>query len=374
MFQINKTDNALTPLKTHSFTELGFTERQHLQEWIAKRPACLGEDLLILQKEFAEFADTRERLDLLALDKQRQLVIIENKLDDTGRDAAWQVLKYASYCARLKTSDICDIYQDYLSRNGQTTTASEQIAAFLDEDDLAGVTLNRGPSQRIMMVAAQFRKEVTSTVVWLMNFNLQIQCFKATPWARGDDLFLNIEQIIPVKDTEEFTIGLANKARDEVQTSPAEMARRKLLRAFWNDLLPVMATHSDLFANASAGDRSWTAVGSGMHGVGFYFRMTSKYGRVEIYIDRRDKGENEAVFDQLWSQKDALEHAFGEPLVWERQDANRYCRIKHETEADIRDRDTWPDIIAFMTDAMVRMEKAFQEPIQKLNTEMSSRP
>jgi RecB family endonuclease NucS len=42
---------------------------------------------LIIQKEFAGFGDTKERLDLLALDKKGKLVVIENKLDDSGRDA-----------------------------------------------------------------------------------------------------------------------------------------------------------------------------------------------------------------------------------------------------------------------------------------------
>jgi hypothetical protein len=49
-------------------------------------PRCLGEDLLVIQKEFAGYSDTHERLDLLAIDKQGSLVLIENKLGDTGRD------------------------------------------------------------------------------------------------------------------------------------------------------------------------------------------------------------------------------------------------------------------------------------------------
>lgn len=60
-----------------------------------------GEELLIIQKEFNGFNDTNERLDLLALDKEGNIVVIENKLDDTGRDVTWQVLKYASYCSTL---------------------------------------------------------------------------------------------------------------------------------------------------------------------------------------------------------------------------------------------------------------------------------
>jgi hypothetical protein len=46
------------------------------------RPLVLGGELLVIQKEFAGFSDTQERLDLLALDKEGSLVVIENKLDD----------------------------------------------------------------------------------------------------------------------------------------------------------------------------------------------------------------------------------------------------------------------------------------------------
>ena len=62
--------------------------------------------MLIIQKEFSGFADALERLDLLALDKQGSLVLIENKLDDTGRDVTWQALEYASYCSSLSKDNI----------------------------------------------------------------------------------------------------------------------------------------------------------------------------------------------------------------------------------------------------------------------------
>ena len=98
MFQIDRSANRIKRLAERRFAELGFQERKHLQEWLANEPLALGEELLIIQKEFDGFDDTRERLDLLALDKEGNLVIIENKLDDSGRDVVWQALKYASYC------------------------------------------------------------------------------------------------------------------------------------------------------------------------------------------------------------------------------------------------------------------------------------
>src|SRR5690606_16335402 len=101
MFIINKMSNSIEALQKKSFYELGFKERAHLQEWIAGNPDALGEKLLIIQKEFNGFAETNERLDLLAIDKEGTLVIIENKLDDTGRDVTWQAIKYAAYCSTL---------------------------------------------------------------------------------------------------------------------------------------------------------------------------------------------------------------------------------------------------------------------------------
>ena len=89
MYRINHITNRITKLKEVSFSELGFTERNRLQEWLANQQDALGEELLIIQKEFDGFDDTRERLDLLAIDKQGGLAIIENKLDDSGRNVVW---------------------------------------------------------------------------------------------------------------------------------------------------------------------------------------------------------------------------------------------------------------------------------------------
>lgn len=57
MYRINRDDNDIVQLKEKSFHELHFKEREHLQEWIAKNPQVLGvgDDLLIIQKEFAGF-------------------------------------------------------------------------------------------------------------------------------------------------------------------------------------------------------------------------------------------------------------------------------------------------------------------------------
>jgi hypothetical protein len=206
MFKIDAAANRIKPLEVKRFTDLGFTERKHLQEWLENYPQALspgeGDELLIIQKEFDGFDDTRERLDLLAIDKEGNLVIIENKLDDSGRDVVWQALKYASYCANLKKQQVVEIFQRYLNQKAQLESAEpanaeKVLLEFLQADDLQSVQLNTLKSQRLILVAAHYRKEVTNTVLWLSQFGVICQCFKVTPYQAGAELFLNVEQKYP---------------------------------------------------------------------------------------------------------------------------------------------------------------------------------
>lgn len=361
MYRIDRATNTIQALKQMSFRELGFRERAHLQEWIAHQPTALGEELLIVAKEFAGFSDTNERLDLLALDKQGSLVVIENKLDDTGRDVTWQALKYASYCSAFSKDDIRRVFQEHLSKHGDGQSAEDALAAFFDDTDYAELTLNKGVSQRIILVAANFRKEVTSTVLWLSNFRVRIQCFRATPFALGNELILNIEQIIPTPDTEEFTISLADKAKDEIEGIETEARRHPLRRRFWTEVIKAMnASPSDLYRNISPGKESWISAGSGVGGLAFNFAATQHYCRAELYIDRGDKAENEAIFRRLLGQRDEIQAEAGSTIEWDLLETKRACRIKIEAPGDIFDPEQWPTMIAFMAAAMLRLETAFK--------------
>ncbi|WP_216690522.1 hypothetical protein [Hymenobacter siberiensis] len=114
MYLVDRTQKKMAVIEPVTFSSQGISERADLQEWLVANPISLGEPLLIIQKEFDGFDGTYERLDLLALDKEFNLVVIENKLDDSGRDVTWQALKYASYYASLSTQDIVRLYQSYL--------------------------------------------------------------------------------------------------------------------------------------------------------------------------------------------------------------------------------------------------------------------
>ena len=372
MYTIDKSRNRINKVTQKTFSELGFKEREHLQEWIAYNPNVLGEDLLIIQKEFANFDDTNERLDLLALDKNGNLVIIENKLDDSGKNVTWQSMKYASYCSGLTKENIKNIFQEYLDKYFNGQDAKENLSNFFSSEDYDEIILNNGFSQRIILVASKFRKEVTSTVLWLMNYNLKIQCFKTTPYQFNDQLFVNFEQIIPTKDAEDYMIGIAEKTQTEIQTQTKNQNRHQVRSNFWKQLLDVMNTKSSLYQTISPSKEHWISKGSGVRGMGYNFVASGKYARVEIYIDRGDREENEHAFDYLYDKKNEIEKIFKKELIWQRLDSARACRIKFEKPANIFEEEQWSDMINFMTDAMINLESTFKPYLSQVNNMLKS--
>ena len=367
MFKIDAATNSLSRLKQRSFSELGFRERDNLQEWLISSPDAFGEELLIIQKEFDGFDETRERLDLLALDKNGQLVLIENKLDDSGRDLVWQSLKYAAYCSSLKTSQIIEIFRSYLDRHmgGTGSEAASIISEFLDGADLEETVLNEGNSQRIMLVAANFRKEVTATVMWLLGHGLQVQCFRVTPYSLGEELILDMQQIIPTPEAEEFMIGIAGKEKSEAQTAGVMRRSHRLRLEFWTETLAALRSAGlTRYANISPTRDNWISTGTGVSGCNYSLVLLSTGVRVQLNLESPDRDQNKSIFDALAAKKTKIENAFKGQLNWLRLDENKASRIVASQEFDGFNKDDWPNMIAWLIDNRARLEEAISDDLK----------
>ncbi|EMH2332049.1 DUF4268 domain-containing protein [Citrobacter freundii] len=374
MYKVDTPTNSLHSLQEVSFSSLGYTERYHLQEWLAKNPQALTRDnddeLLIIQKEFAGFDDTKERLDLLAIDKQRNLVIIENKLDDSGRDVVWQALKYAGYCANLRKDQILDIFQLYLDKYEpeETRPAAEVMAEFLECESLDEVQINQSRTQRVMMVAASFRKEVTNTALWLMQFGLRVQCFKVKPYKFNDDVFVDIRQVIPTPEAESFMIGMAQKEAEEQSTSGELKTRHYLRKAFWTKALErLKASQCTLYNNISPSTDHWLSAGSGISAVSYNLIFSKKEIRVELWIAKSSAESNTFAFNWLYEHKALIENSFGHTLKWEPLPGKKSCRISFATPATSLDESNWPAMIDWLLVNLTAFEKALDPFIAPLN-------
>ena len=374
MFQVIRSTNRLVRLEERSFGDLKLREREHLQEWIAHTPEALGEELLVIQKEFDGFADTRERLDLLALDKEGRLVVIENKLDDSGRDVVWQALKYAAYCSNLTRKNIPVIYKEYLDRSGQQENAEEKLRDFLEVEDLDEVVLNPRNEQRLVLIAANFRKEVTAAVLWLLGHGVLAQCFRVVPYSYGEEVFIDLQQIIPTPEAADFMIGMAAKDSEEKSVEGAQRRSHERRRAFWTQTLEALGERSvSLFENVSPSRDYWlNCGGTGISGCAYTLIFKKHQAGVELVMQRPDKGENKWLFDRLMQQRGDIEGRFGDSFNWLRLDDKKASRVEFSSPFDGYNESIWPEMVTWLCDHIVRLEAAFSEPLSRLKGEIKS--
>ena len=210
LFKIDRKDKQSQAIKEAEFSHLGFQERRDIQEWVAANPSILGEDLLIIGKEFSEFDRTNERLDLLAVDSEGKLVIIELKRDDSGADAYWQAIKYASYFQKTSAEEIVDILASYEGSSNEEAEA--QLHRHLNEDDLS--SLNN--DQRIILASHRFAPQVTSAALWLngKTHNL-ITCVQLTPYQDGESMYVHANTIIPVPGAEDYMVQVGSRQDED---------------------------------------------------------------------------------------------------------------------------------------------------------------
>ncbi len=374
MFKVDLDENRLVQVDERSFSDLKLNEREHLQEWLVHMPEALGEDLLVIQKEFDGFEDTRERLDLLALDKEGRVVVIENKLDDSGRDVVWQALKYVAYCSSLKKAEIVEIYQKYLDRWFNGESALPNLCEFLEVEDLDDTVLNAGNEQRLILVAANFRKEVTATVLWLIGHGVRAQCFRVVPYSFGKELLIDLQQIIPTPEAADYMIGMADKESEEKSSQRKQIQNQELQQAFWTKTLEALRARGVFrYENISPSRTYWLASPTGVSGCGYNLIFGKKLARVELYLSRPHAAENKWFFDRLDRERQEIEGRFGAELQWQRLDDKKACRISYRNPFDGYDDENWPEMTDWLCEHIVKLEEAFSEPLDRLNREMKSR-
>ena len=139
-------------------------------------------------------------------------------------------------------------------------------------------------------------------------------------------------------------------------------------KEFWRKLIQIMNQKSSLYRNIRPSDRQW--VRAGLYGVGLTFVATGYYGRAELYIDRGDRKENEFIYDALMEHRKQIEQDFGGPLVWERREHARACRIKTEIPGNVFDEREWDTMREFMVRSMLKLEKVMKHWLAKIQPKL----
>lgn len=349
MFEVDRESNRIAPLIRRDLADLGIRERNHLQEWLAGRPDALGEDLLILQKEFEGFEHGRERLDLLALDRSGRLVVIENKLGACTRDVFGQVVPYAAYVSRLGAEDIVGLHQRYLGGIGSTRSAAQEIADFMGVAEVSAACLNPHGIPRIMIVARSFPAGVVTTVEWLNQLGIPTQCFEASALTRRDEVFF---QCSPLAATN----ALAERAMQNVDTAPSRRRGAKprghpsLAQAFWIYAVPLLVDAGALPSGPS-GDASSSGAIETRHGpVDLRLGLGRKRARVAITIPEATAEAERDALRRLAQVRPLLDRGLAGAALEFTGGVGRAMSIAASKPFDATDREQWPEITLWMSE------------------------
>ena len=208
VFRITK--ESIVQLPETTFAAKGIRERADLQRLLKPNIAVVAPDVLIICDEFEEWEDSRRRIDLLGIDRSGSLVVIELKRDDEGGHMELQAIRYAAMVSRMTFQRAIKTYQAYLNKNGESADARSTILKFLrvsePPQDNAKVDV------RIVLVSADFAKEMTTAVLWLREWELDIRCVKVKPYADGDGTILEVQQVVPLPEATEYQVSIREEA------------------------------------------------------------------------------------------------------------------------------------------------------------------
>jgi hypothetical protein len=213
------TADALIPVHRTAFEQEALRERQDIQRLLKDHISALGDGLLVIAEEYGDFQDSKRRLDLLAVDKDANLVVIELKRTSDGGHMELQAVRYAAMVANMTWDNAVNAYENYVNFESDEiyeVSPEQELLQFLgwdvpQRDDFA-LTV------RIILAAADFSKEITTSVLWLNQCELDITCVRLNLYKLNNELILNAEQIIPLPETESYQIAVREKRRD-IRTS-----------------------------------------------------------------------------------------------------------------------------------------------------------
>ncbi len=314
------TPDRIDALPATSFVERGIRERADLQRLLRANISVVAPDVLVIAEEFGEWDDSKRRIDLLGVDDKGNLVVFELKRDDDGSHMELQAIRYAAMVSRMTFARAVEVYQSHLDKHAPGQDARAKLLEFLrweeprEEEFAADV--------RIVLVSAEFKKEITTAVLWLNERDLDIRCVRVMPYANGAETIVDVQQIIPQPDIAERLIQIKQKEQAERTEKATRHSER---RAFWNAALPVVSAALPRWKNISAGDDGWLNASSGKSGVALQLWSYVDQAGSSLYIDGGATRPTwaKAIFDALHENRSQIEAEFGGPLEWNRLDDKR---------------------------------------------------
>ena len=196
-----------------SFSAEGIRERADLQRLLRTKVEVISPETLVISEEFGEWQDSRRRIDLLAIDKDANLVVIELKRSEDGGHMELQAIRYAAMVSAMTFERAVDVYSEYLGRIGSELDPLSSLLEFLEWDEPDEDSFAR--TVRIVLAAADFSRELTTAVMWLNEQGLDMRCVRIKPYVYGDRILADVQQVIPLPEAEDYRVRIKEKQQRE---------------------------------------------------------------------------------------------------------------------------------------------------------------
>lgn len=334
------------------FQAEGIKERQDIQRMLRNQISVLGDDLFVLAEEYGGWVDSNRRIDLLCLDSDANLVVVELKRDDAGH-MELQALRYAAMVARMTFAEAVDAHAEFRRRNGlEGNEAEAAILAFLHWEEAMEESFAQ--SVRIVLASADFGKELTTAVLWLLDQGIDITCIRLSPCKLSDGrLLLDVQQIIPLPEAATFQTQIGLKRQAERQF---EAQRHETRYEFWATLLKLAAPRTNLHAGRSPSKDNWLSASAGRTGLSYVYTIRQTDSQVHLWIN-----DDEKLFEALFAHRESIEGQFGGLMTWKKTEGQKGTLVGAVIVGGYRSpREEWPEVQEKLVSAMIKLEQVLR--------------
>ena len=204
-------------LQHTTFSTEGIDEARQLQKIIINSIETVEKGLFVISSEFGDWEDSKRRIDILCLDKDANLVVVELKRTEDGGHMELQAIRYAAMVANMTFEKAVKAFQNHIEKSHlQVDDPQEAILSFLEWDEVNEEEFAN--DVRIILVSADFSKEITTSVLWLIERDIDIKCIRIRPQKDGSNLYFDIQQLIPLPEATDYQVKLREKVTEQRQS------------------------------------------------------------------------------------------------------------------------------------------------------------
>jgi len=206
-------DNKFIKLPSTTFEMEKIYEVKDFQKYLSNSIEVIDNDLLVISTEFSDWEDSKRSIDILCIDVDGNLVVIEIKRTQDGGHMELQSIRYSAMIANMKFDKAVKTYEAYLKKINSQIDAETKLLNFLGWADIKVDEFAQ--EVKIILISSDFSIEVTTSVLWLNEKELDIRCIKVKLQKDDENVYFDIQQIIPLPESTDYQIKLKEKAAEE---------------------------------------------------------------------------------------------------------------------------------------------------------------